>query len=80
MKKEEVMLQVQDVAGKESNIQRLLYSSLDGAQSVAHTIFVISPANEERWLFRCELGAVSPWLLGLFLKEYEGAMFSHGRC
>jgi len=70
-KKEEVMLQVQDVAGKEGNIPRLLSSSLDGGQSVSHTIFVISPTNKKRFIWEYEFGAVSPWSLGLLLKEYE---------
>src|SRR5260221_8405793 len=70
-KKKEVMLQVQDVAGKEGNIPRLLDSARNGGQSVSHTFFVISPTNKKRHIWRCEFGAVSPWSLGLLLKEYE---------
>lgn len=65
------MLRVRDVADKERHILRLLFSSLNGDQSVSYTIFVISPTHKDRRLFRCEFGAVSPWALDLFLKEYE---------
>jgi hypothetical protein len=65
------MSQITDVSGDESNISRLVTESRTGGSDVSHSIFQISPIDDERLLAQCNADAVSRWALDVTLEEYE---------
>jgi hypothetical protein len=55
---------------RKTNIRSLL-SSFIKSQMLSHTIFELSPANDQRRFGEALVGAVSPWALNLLLEVYE---------
>ena len=71
MKRENVMLQIRNVARRESNISQLLNSFRRGDSDVSHSVFAMFPRNEERLLTQCKFRDVSRWALDELLKQYK---------
>ena len=69
---EKVKSQITYVSGDESNMVQLLKSARTGDSEVSHSIYQISPQDDEnRFLTQCSFDAVSRWALNVSLEEYE---------
>ena len=69
--KNDARSEITAAAEEKGNLLQLLHASRRGGSAVSHTIFVISPTNEERRLTQCAFGAVSRWAFDLLLEHYE---------
>ena len=73
-KKEDVMLQIRNVADSQSNISQLLHSFRRGDSDASHLIYAKFPRNKKRLLTQCEFSVVSSWALDELLKHYKNSM------